>query len=384
MRRVKFIFRNLLNIPQMMIKGITNSKQNREDCCFSFYEQQFKRYIHENQFNDKELPGEAEYVKKWSQLDHRVEPYSFRFYSNYMTNPLLIIPEAIGHLRIEECINNQNHVEFYSDKNCYDIYLQDIHRPRTLLRRCGDNFLLDASYNIISDITHTTSIGCLIKEEGIKEAIFKPSIDSDSGVGVIKLIKNTDGDWIKPDGNGFTVSDMSKYKHFIIQECIQQSSYISRFCKTAVNTMRICMYKSVVTGEWKMTASVLRIAKDGKCVDNAHAGGITVRIEPDNGRLGNHLYDSHGRKLYQWNGIDFSKSEHTIPNWNKVKEFAYRIAMKYVGFRLIAFDICLDKDDMPVLIETNVKGFAYWLPQLFDFDVFDGEHEQLIKYCKDK
>ena len=141
------------------------------------------------------------------------------------------------------------------------------------------------------------------------------------------------------------------------------------------------MYKSVVSSEWKITASVLRIGKDGSCVDNLHAGGLMIKIEPYSGYLGHYLLDSNGNRYSSWNGLDYSNSECIIPNWNEVREFAIKVADKYIGFHLIALDVCLNQDDQPVLIEVNVKDFSFWIPMLFDFDVFDGEHEKLIDYC---
>ena len=122
-----------------------------------------------------------------------------------MSEPQNIIPEAIGHLRIEEIINNQKHIEFYSDKNCYDLYMKDIRRPKTLLRRCGDNHLLDASFKKVADVDTVKEINALLGD--VPEAIMKPSTDSNSGIGVVKLVKNSTNQWMKHDGKVLTIGD---------------------------------------------------------------------------------------------------------------------------------------------------------------------------------
>lgn len=81
-----------------------------------------------------------------------VEPYSFRFYSHYVTDPNIIVSEGIAHLQIENVLNSRRHNEFYSDKNSYDLFLVDINRPRTLLRRNGYDYLMNEQYEVIAQL----------------------------------------------------------------------------------------------------------------------------------------------------------------------------------------------------------------------------------------
>jgi hypothetical protein len=55
------------------------------------------------------------------------------------------------------------------------------------------------------------------------------------------------------------------------------------------------MYKSVVSGQWKITAAVLRVGLEGKVVDNAHAGGGMIKIDLSTGDLGNKVMFSNGK-----------------------------------------------------------------------------------------
>ena len=206
MGKVKFLLRNLHRIPFFLKRGLFWSKEFKEYRLFEVYKKQFYNYVNEHGFHNHELPGEEEYIKKWSRLDLSVEPYSYRFFHHYMSEPQNIIPEAIGHLRIEEIINNQKHKEFYSDKNCYDLYMTDIRRPKTILRRCGDNHLLDASFKKVADIDTVKDVSILLGDG--TEAIMKPSTDSNSGIGVVKLIKDSTNHWKQNDGRVVTISDI--------------------------------------------------------------------------------------------------------------------------------------------------------------------------------
>ncbi|KAB4413986.1 hypothetical protein EAJ10_24665 [Bacteroides thetaiotaomicron] len=309
-----------------------------------------------------------------------VEPYSFRFYSHYVTDPNIIVSEGIAHLQIENVLNSRRHNEFYSDKNSYDLFLVDINRPRTLLRRNGYDYLMNEQYEVIANCKDDSFD--FKKQLGCSPAIIvKPSVDSCSGIGVEKFAL-VDGEYKAAKGDVLTLDYLrSKYPYFIIQSCVEQSPFISSFCSTAINTLRLCVYKSVLNGDWKVTASVLRVGKEGNVVDNAHAGGGMVKINLSSGKLGNKLMFSNGKSVTQWNNIDFSNSSFTIPNWDSVKAFALRIAQKYYGFHLIALDICLDKDNTPVLIEVNTNQFSFWIPLYFNFDVFGGELDEVLKRC---
>ena len=65
-----------------------------------------------------------------------------------------------------------------------------------------------------------------------------------------------------------------------------------------------------------------------------------------------------------WNNIDVSSQSFVIPNWNEIIEFAKAVATKIYHTRLLAMDICLDKDGKPkevpeLCIETESQR-AEW------------------------
>ena len=352
-------------------KGILNNYS-----FFNIYEQQYKSLLSLNGFDDKPAPGELEFQCKWGGVNN-VEPYSYRFFLNYVTNPGIIISEGIAHLKIESSLNSKRHNDFYSDKNSYDLFLQDVKRPKTLLRRNGDDLLMNDKYEVVANC-NDSSLDFKAIFNGCPTIIIKPSVDSCSGIGVEKFVLEN-SEYKSQEGALLTVEYLKKnYSHFIIQSGVIQSDIISRFCHSAVNTLRLCLYRSVVNGNWKITASVIRIGKEGKVVDNAHSGGGMVKIDLKSGKLGNKVMFSNGQSVSLWNDIDYSSSEFFIPNWDAVKNLALSVAQKYYGFHLIAMDICLDANNEPVLIEVNTNQFSFWIPLYFNFDVFDGELDYIL------
>ncbi len=168
-----------------------------------------------------------------------------------------------------------------------------------------------------------------------------------------------------------------------MQESVIQHSYMNIFCSSSVNTIRLCLYRSVKNEESVVTASVLRIGKDGAFIDNAHAGGMFVGVNVETGDLGRLVFDQYGNKKTIWNGIDYTKNTFVIPNWDNVISFAKYIGTRIHHHRLIALDIALGIKGNPILIEYNLDGFSYWLFMYTNQVVFGNYTDEVINYCKE-
>ena len=195
--------------------------------------------------------------------------------------------------------------------------------------------------------------------------IVKPSVGGESGRGV-ELYSRLDSGEFALHNNPDIVLDTNRLNNlgpnFIIQETLQQSSEISTFNPTSVNTLRIATYRSVKDNEVHILSSVIRIGNAGSVVDNLHSGGKMVRIN-ENGTLANYCSDQYGRRTNRHNGIDFSIENHIIPNYDKVKAFAREVSSKILHARLVQLDIMLDQNNQPKLIEFNINGFSMWIAQ---------------------
>lgn len=163
---------------------------------------------------------------------------------------------------------------------------------------------------------------------------------------------------------------------------LQQHPYINQFCETSVNTIRISTYRSVKDEEVIVNGALMRIGASGSFVDNAHAGGRFVGINVSDGSLQKTTLDQYGTKMDVWNEVNFKTSNFTIPHWNKIIDFAKKVALRNKHMRLLALDICLCKDGTPKLVEVNVGGFSYWLYMYCGQDIFDGRVQEVIDYCK--
>lgn len=218
------------------------------------------------------------------------------------------------------------------------------------------------------------------------ESIFiKPTVDSDSGRGVISFHKQPGGSFFTSDGKTkLTVEFLNEYgtnqKDFILQAGLSQTEYISQFNPTSINTIRVCTYRSVKDNKVHATAAILRIGKKGSEIDNAHAGGLFVGIYPD-GTLANYLCDQYGNRYHEFNGIDFQTTKFKIPDFPELLKFAESVGERIIHHRIVAHDICIDADGNFKLVEFNLRGFAPWVFQFSIGPAFDGYTDEIIEYC---
>lgn len=172
--------------------------------------------------------------------------------------------------------------------------------------------------------------------------------------------------------------------YFVLQEAVSQSSFMKGLCSSSVNTIRAITYKSVEDDRVYVTSVAVRIGKDGQFTDNIHSGGLLIGVDVENGSLYPFLTDQYGRKYTKWNGIEFDKSSFIIPQWEKILEFAKKVASFNKHCRLLALDIALDIKNEPILIESNVEDFSYWIPQFLGQSVFGDKTEEVVNFIVER
>ncbi|MCH5218011.1 MAG: hypothetical protein J1F07_05615 [Muribaculaceae bacterium] len=345
----------------------------------------YKSQIKKNGFQNSVQPGEKEYLKFWKKYSKRVEPYSYRLFSHYIKDPKLqkyILPEYIGFNLVDYYLNPINYRDFYSDKNSYSVFLKDTSfLPQTLLYRIGGTLIM-SEMNQPAPWYNTKELAD--KFHKYDKIILKPSVGSASGIGVDLFVLTENG--FKNNKGTFLDSDyLSNFGNdFILQEAIKQHPYIAQFNESSVNTFRIVAYRSVKDEEVYIMTSYIRIGNKGAFIDNAHAGGKFIGIHPDTGILNKYVCDQYGQITNTYNEIDFSTSQFKIPSWDKIIDAVKEISKKVLHHRYIAFDMTLDKDNNPKMIEFNIGNTAFWSAMFAGQLCFGDKTEEIMGYCKNQ
>lgn len=361
-----------------MFKKILRSALNLKISCF--YQKYYKSLLKRNNIKNTKVENEDKWIEKWSVLG-KANPIYYRLFSHYIGNNINIIPEDICRNIVEPILDPLRYVSYYADKNMFDkLFGHDV-MPQTIFRKMH-GFYYDKNYQRI-DILNDEQLKCILNTSGCTKIVIKPTVDSCSGNSV-RLFEIKESNWVEiGSGNKFDIKYLNTNygDDLIAQECIEQADFMSYYNPTSVNTLRLTLYRSVLTDECHIPSAIIRIGANGSLVDNAHAGGGYVGIKVEDGTLCNKVLNQYGESQTEFNGIDFTL-EHKIPNWDKVLEFAKYIGQNVPHHRLIALDIMIDKFGNPRLIEFNCEAYSMWLFQFTMGPALGKYTDEIIEYCQ--
>ena len=140
-------------------------------------------------------------------------------------------------------------------------------------------------------------------------------------------------------------------KNFIIQEKFEQHPDMAKLNPTSVNTIRVMSYRR--NGEITILYAVVRIGREGKVVDNETAGGIKADINLQTGRINGVAFGNPKEKTMPKTDSGVVLDNYSIPSFPVILEFVKSLHERLPYFNLIGWDISVDKDGNPIMIEWN-------------------------------
>lgn len=302
----------------------------------------------------------SDYYAKYG-LD--VNPMFHQFYK-FATGKFDVkcIPDDFYCAYIDPYFNNWEMAHYLDNKTLYSQLFSDFNQPKTITYR-QNGFWFDSDSQIISkekaiDLIHS-----------VTKCFLKKATESMGGKNIYVLGNNSTTEEISDIISGVSGD-------IIVQEGLTQSSTLSKINQSSVNTLRL-MTLLRKDGSVKLCSTSLRMGINGASVDNASSGGITVGVNL-NGVLNNIAYAANGSKYetHPTSGIKFSDIR--IPNYDKVVSAVKMAAVKRPHFRLLSWDIALDENDQPILIEANLCDGELDFHQLNNGPIFGEETEEIL------
>lgn len=379
---MKIFLKKVLHYYQLFGTKFINLLINR------FYDMEYKHIYIELRNKSLLSPGNKEEIAKYKHVYKKLgcyvplKPYIIfaPFLKKNRIEGWRVVPENIMANYISPILDPIGIRRYFSDKNVYDKLFPKEVLPKTILRRM-EGIFFDESYLKIENLSDKELYDRILCFDKI---IIKPTIDTSSGKGVRLFSRITSEIYRATDDSNEILSvDYLKKNYgdnFIIQECMKQSSFMAAFNKDSVNTFRIGSYLSVKDNNPKILFVGIRMGVKGSYVDNTHAGGAKIRVNSD-GSLAKYAVEGFGNILTSYNEIDFEDNHLCVPNFSKIITLVKNLHSLIPQMRLIAFDIMLDSENKPKLIEYNIGGFSTWLPQWTGQCVLGEYQEEIIEYC---
>lgn len=252
------------------------------------------------------------------------------------------IPNDLYYTKIDQHFNSRRLGYGFNDKNYYSKIFAGIKQPDVVVRKIN-GLIFDENYSQISVEQAKAKI------TGCEETICKPSQLTGSGRGIFFFdgIQSVDK----------FLNDPS-YDDYVVQKIIEQHSALDKVHKGSVNCIRICTL--LLQDGVHVLSSVLRMGFGDSRVDNATAkdnqkyDGMSCGINGD-GTLKKYAHGYNNGSCYEKHpdGLIFEGFE--IPSYEKAVEMVKKAHTLIAHFRLVSWDIAIDKNGDPVLIEANMR-----------------------------
>jgi len=185
--------------------------------------------------------------------------------------------------------------------------------------------------------------------ENLEKVIIKPSRKT-HGSGV-QMFSSKEG---ITDIKGKSVARLFKeYKQdFLVQEWVRQHEKMAALNPTSLNTIRVLSYRSGM--EVLIIYSVVRIGRSGSVIDNQCAGGISTNVSKD-GKLGKFAFGGYAEDNIIKTDTGITLDGYMLPSYDKAIEFVKRLHLKLPFFNIVGWDVAIQEDGEPVLIEFNTN-----------------------------
>lgn len=263
------------------------------------------------------------------------------FYSRTGIYAKEYLPTTLYRTDLVDKANIYAYREAYVDKNMLDRLLPNVKHPRALLKNMNGYYYIDGQA-----VSEEEAVS---RFQNIDKAIIKPTLSS-HGVGVQKLIVK-DG-ITNVDGKTVLQLFHEYKKDFAIQEFMQQHERLAALNPSSVNTIRILTYRSGM--EVILLYAVIRIGRMGMDIDNESSGGISTRINED-GTLGKYAYGDANDGKWERTETGIVLEGYQLPSIPKAIETVKQCHLQLPFFNLIGWDVSIDTEGDPVIIEWNAR-----------------------------
>ncbi len=302
-------------------------------------------------------------IKHPSEYDYYTHEIMLNVKGNF---DVRYLPEKIHKVYLDPSQVKNRLTVSWEDKNYFDRYQPNLSLPYTFVRNV-DGYLLDHDYHPIA------------KEEAKKimleklPLIVKPSIESGEGKNLILV----------SDANGVEEVFAAYNKDYLAQEVVEQCDLFKRTNPYSVNVMRIVT--AIVNGEAKLMSGMLLTNTTDVIACNKNKGPgegvVCIGIDDEGKFLDTGYYENAKALTVLPNGLKFGGLE--VPSYKEAVNLAVEAHNSMPMFGLVGWDITIDKDNRPLIIEWNLHANGIYHSQLTTGPLFGEYSDYFAEQAKE-
>ena len=279
------------------------------------------------------------------------------YFSNY-------IPDDIYFNDINYHFNDYQAFKIVDNKTNYDKLFPTINQPLILASRKNGFWYIGDDIVLFEQV-----VELLLKEQ----AVFVKRATDCGGANGVFFVENQGKDQFVNDFNA-VVEKIST--DIAIQRLVVQHDDIAKLNPDSVNTLRLLsiLHKE---GQVKVYSALLRIGGGKSKVDNFCSGGMAVGVN-ENGCLRKYGYYLNGNRItaHPLSNIEFEG--YKLPSFEKAVELVKQAHMYVPHFRMVSWDVAIQKDGNPILIEANLADGQLDFHQLTNGPLFKEDTKKIL------
>lgn len=307
--------------------------------------------------------GQKKAAKDYFKHYCSISPLFHNFYTektgNYFPN---YIPDDIYFNNINHFYNDHQLAKNIDHKGYYHAVFPDIPQPYMIACRKAGYW-----YRGNDLISHSQLFDLLRQEQ---EVFIKLATDSGGGSGV-HYMEPAESENLEQT---FYNIIQSMNGDLVIQRALRQHPSIALLNPSSVNTLRLVSL--LRDDEVTIYSSILRMGSHGAKVDNSSSGGLSVGIN-DSGTLKEYAYYTNGTRLTEHPSSGVVFKDYQIPSFSEAQSLVKKAHWYIPHFRLVSWDIAINQDGTPILIEANMTDGQLDFHQLNNGPLF-GKDTRII------
>ncbi len=355
-KKIKRKIRRLLGQPASSQREKSTYEAASNKALNKFYGKVRASRWHDNNFSreddidltEEEIKAIDEYWGRYSFAYPEIFYDSFKTFKNRCGYfDVRHCPGAIRQHYFNPYFNNKDYMVAHQNKGLYPLMYPDVSKPATIARRMAGMFFDgDYNYRVYKDVIKIIADDL---RDG-HDLIIKPS-----GIGGGKRIQ-----FLFANGNNTEAEVEAAINAvgpiaLVVQRILEQSPFMKKFNESSLNTIRVTtmLYKGKVIP----LGALIRIGAPGSKLDNYTQGGTVLGVDVKTGTCNKWAMTHDLERITELpSGLVLDKEDLNIPNYNKIVEAVVRMHYLTPYNRLISWDMALDKDDVPTMIENNFAG----------------------------